>query len=72
MPTGGSWLWKDVNQAKIAARVFAHRADLWAMFYGEPGAEGQAADRRRILTRAGAQPLEMTSRTVPIGLGRCC
>jgi hypothetical protein len=34
IPTTGAWFWKDVDQAKIAKWVFAHRADLWAMFYG--------------------------------------
>ena len=34
MPTTGAWFWKDVDQAKIATWVFAHRSDLWAMFYG--------------------------------------
>ena len=34
IPTTGAWFWKDVDQAKIAKWVFAHRDDLWAMFYG--------------------------------------
>ena len=42
LPTTGFWFWKKADKSKAAPWVFAHRDDLWAMFYGSasPNANG--------------------------------
>ncbi len=35
VPTTGHWFWRDVDASRIAPWVFAHRRDLWGMFYGD-------------------------------------